>query len=90
MDSALLLHALDDPLMRQLDLSTGRGLRHLKNIILVRNHSVLAHGTETIDPKLGKQLGELALRSLRAFWRLEFDGEDVHDRIADLAFLVDI
>ena len=90
MDSALLLRALDDPLMRQLDLSSGRGLRHLKNIILVRNHSVLAHGTETIDPKLGKQLGELALRSLRAFWRLKFEGEDVHDRISDLTFLVDI
>ncbi|MBU2670177.1 hypothetical protein KOI35_42425 [Actinoplanes bogorensis] len=90
MDSALLLRALDDPLLRQLDLSSGRGLQRLKNIILVRNHSVLAHGTETIDPKLGKQLGDLALRSLRAFWRLRFDGEDVRDRIVDLTFLVDV
>jgi hypothetical protein len=28
--------------------------------------------------------------SLRAFWQLEFDGEDVDDRIAQLTFLVDI
>jgi hypothetical protein len=90
MDAALLLYALDDPLMRQLNLSSGRGLRHLKDIIRVRNHSVLAHGTTTIDPKLGEQLGSLALRSLRAFWQLEFDGEDVDDRIAQLTFLVDI
>jgi len=90
MDTALLLYALGDPLIRRLNLSSDRGLRHLKDIIRVRNDSVLAHGTKTIDPELGAKLGSLALRSIQAFWELEFGTENVDDRIAILTFLVDV
>jgi hypothetical protein len=51
---------------------------------------VLAHGTKAIDPRLSKELGSLALRSVRAFWELEFGNESVDDRIATLKFLVDV
>ncbi|MEJ3742491.1 TIGR02710 family CRISPR-associated CARF protein [Actinomycetes bacterium KLBMP 9797] len=90
MDTALLLYVLGDPMIRRLDLTSDKGLRHLKDIIRVRNESVLAHGTKTIDPRLSKELGSLALRSVRAFWELEFGNESVDDRIATLKFLVDV
>lgn len=90
MDTALLLYALDDPLIQRLGLATDKGLRHLKDVIRVRNESVLAHGTKTIDRRLGKELSSLALRSVRAFWELEFGSESVDERIATLTFLVDL
>jgi len=90
MDTALLLYALGDPLIRRLGLSSAKELRHLKDIIRVRNESVLAHGGKTIDLRLGRELGSLALRSVRAFWELEFGHESVDERIAALTFLVDV
>jgi CRISPR-associated protein (TIGR02710 family) len=90
MDTALLLYALDDPLIQRLGLATDKALRHLKDVIRVRNESVLAHGTKTIDPKLREELRSLARRSVHAFWELEFGRESVGDRIATLTFLVDV
>jgi CRISPR-associated protein (TIGR02710 family) len=89
MDAALLLFVLDDPMLKKLDLTTDKALRHFKGRLLARNKSVLAHGTETIDEALSGDLGRLATRSVRAFWALEFDGENIDERIATLEFVVD-
>lgn len=90
MDAALLLFVLGDPMLRTLDLTTDKSLRRFKGRLLARNKSVLAHGTETIDEALSDELGSLATRSVRAFWALEFGGEDVDKRIAALEFVVEL
>lgn len=62
-------------------------MRNLKNNLAARNRSVLAHGTDSIKPDLSRQLGDLALRSVRVFWGMECGGESVDERIAALAFV---
>ena len=90
LDAALLLHVLEDPLPKLLDITRDKALGHLKNLITSRNQSVLAHGTATVTAKLSGNLENFALRTLRAFWALEFDQENVDERIAALQFVVDV
>jgi hypothetical protein len=89
MEACLLLHCIDDPLIQKLGLTTAKALRHLKGQLVARNQSVLAHGTMAIDDKLSNELAKLALRSVRAFWELEFDDQNVDERISTLEFVVD-
>ena len=90
MDSALLLYLLDDPVAARLGLANEKALRHLSGLTESRNRSVLAHGTRTVTAELSRVLGNLALRSLRACWELEYDGAAVDERIATLQFVVEV
>jgi CRISPR-associated protein (TIGR02710 family) len=90
MNAGLLLLAVDDPVMIRLGLTTSKARRRFKQDLIARNKSVLAHGTATISSDVSKNLGSLALRAVRAFWQLEFGSESVDDRLASLAFVVDL
>lgn len=86
-DAVLLLHVLDDRLIRLLCLSDKRALSHLKRMTEARNQSVLAHGTETVTLELSEKLANFARRGLRSHWKLHPDGRRVDDRIAELRFV---
>ena len=90
MNGILLLCALDDRMVKRLGFTTTKALRRVKNELLARNHSVLAHGTETVSEDVREALQSLALRCLRAFWSLAFPGENVDKRLALLEFVVDV
>lgn len=86
-ESALLLHVLDDPMLPRFDLDRPKALRYLRSISEARNASVLAHGKTTVSTEVTEKLGGLALRALRAYWGLTHETEDIDDRIAELRFV---
>jgi CRISPR-associated protein (TIGR02710 family) len=90
MDAALLLHLRGDTILELLHITKEKALLHLNGLIRSRNQSVLAHGTESVTPDLSKVLGSFALRSLRAFWALEYGKDSVDERIATLQFVVEV
>jgi hypothetical protein len=87
MDSALLLYVVDDPLLKLLDITNEKGLRHLSGLTDARNQSVLAHGTSVVTPDLSTNLGNHAVRTLRAFWALGKRPERLDDLIKTLQFV---
>jgi CRISPR-associated protein (TIGR02710 family) len=90
LSAALLLHALDDRMVHELHLATEKALLHLGGLLDARNQSVLAHGTGTVTSALSMKLGNFALRSLRAFWALEYGEDSLGEQIETLQFLVDV
>jgi hypothetical protein len=90
MDGALLLAALSDPIATELGLSDLKFLNYLKTTVDARNDSVLAHGMRTVEPDYCRKLENLALRCLRAFWKLEQGAEKLDERIATLKFVVEV
>ncbi|WP_432904042.1 TIGR02710 family CRISPR-associated CARF protein [Micromonospora matsumotoense] len=90
MDGVVLLHVLNDALTKQLGLTNAKAFGHLRTLVHARNQSVLAHGTGTVTAKLSATLENFALRSLRAFWNIEFAKENVDERISALQFLVEV
>ncbi|HEU5128612.1 MAG TPA: TIGR02710 family CRISPR-associated CARF protein [Glycomyces sp.] len=86
-ESALLLHVLNDPMLPRFGLDGPKALRYLRSMSAARNDSVLAHGKATVSKEVTEKLGSLALRALRAYWGLVHRAEDVEDRIAELRFV---
>lgn len=78
MNAALVLAALDDPLLRASGLSGQKALGHLNTLATARNRSVLAHGDRTVDPEQSRTLESKARAVLRAHHRLR-DGESAGD-----------
>jgi CRISPR-associated protein (TIGR02710 family) len=88
--AAELLLVLSDPMLDVLEVRTAKALGHLNGLVLARNRSVLAHGTNTVTAELSGKLQNYALRCLRAFWALEFSAESVDARIATLQFVTHV
>ena len=64
--TAVLLWAIDDPLVRAAGLSDADDLRGLRNLAKARNRSMLAHGEESVSAKMSAELNDKALQVLRA------------------------
>lgn len=86
-DSAVLLSALDDPMLRKLGIGDRRALGHLNAVTEARNRSVLAHGLASVTPKQCNELHSLAQRGLRALWALHDPDEEIDARCERLRFL---
>jgi CRISPR-associated protein (Cas_Cas02710) len=90
MNAALVLAALDDPLLRAAGLFTTKALGHLNTLATARNRSVLAHGDRTVDPEQSRTLESKAHAVLRAYHRLrDGDGDDRGDVGGDVGGDVD-
>ena len=88
-DAALLLLALDDPMLGLLHMDRPSGFGRLTGLVGARNRSVLAPGTTSVNSKLARRLADLALLAISAFWQLESDGGAVEERIDRLRFLAE-
>jgi hypothetical protein len=86
-DSAVLLSALDDPMLRKLGMNDRRALSHLNTVTEARNRSVLAHGLASVTPKQSNELHSLAQRGLRALWALHHPDEEIDARCERLRLL---
>ena len=90
LDAALLAQVLEDPMVDLLGMVGPKSFGQLKRLIGARNGSVLAHGVDSVEPKLSEELATFALRTLRAFWALEFGRERVDEKIGILGFVVEV
>ncbi|MEV0647432.1 hypothetical protein AB0I28_19390 [Phytomonospora sp. NPDC050363] len=85
--AAALLQAQGDAVTDPAELATATDLQELRKLAEARNQSVLAHGEESVSPKISADLNRKALRVLRAYWQLTYPGEDLDGIRAELAFL---
>lgn len=89
-DAALLLYVLRDPILERIDVTDEAALRDLAGLIDAREGSVLARGTGSVTVDVSERLGDLALRTVRAFWGLEFGSERVDETLAALRFVGEV
>ncbi|MCA1702971.1 MAG: hypothetical protein LC808_06750 [Actinobacteria bacterium] len=87
MNAALVLAALDDPLLARAKLASSKALGHLNTLATARNRSVLAHGDRTVSPTQSGTLESKARAVLRAYHRLRDDGEDIDSLVEHLRFI---
>jgi hypothetical protein len=87
MNAALILAALDDPLLETARLTGSKALGHLSTLATARNRSVLAHGNRTVDPGQSKVLEGKARAVLRSYHGLRQDGSDIDALIENLRFV---
>jgi hypothetical protein len=87
MNAALILAALDDPLLVRAKLAGSKALGHLDTLAAARNRSVLAHGDRTVSPAQSRTLESRARAVLRAYRSLRDDGEDVDSLVKNLRFV---
>jgi hypothetical protein len=87
MNAALMLAALDDPLLAMAKLVGSKALGHLNTLATARNRSVLAHGDCTVSPAQSGTLESKARAVLRAYHRLRDDGEDIDSLVKHLRFI---
>jgi hypothetical protein len=87
MNAALMLAALDDPLLAQAKLAGSKALGHLDTLATARNRSVLAHGYRTVSPAESGTLENKARTLLRAYHQLRDVGEDVDSLVENLRFI---
>ncbi len=90
MNAAVLLHALDDSLLRRIDIKDAKGLNYLSKQAEVRNKSVLAHGYQCVSARECQLLRALALNCLRALWGLHQPDQDVDLLCQTLRFVQDL
>lgn len=88
-EAFILLYLLDDEMLKLTGIKGMPGLGHVRELADIRNHSVLAHGEESVAKEYCAKLRQRALLHLRAFWRLHEDGGDVDERIEILRFVVE-
>jgi hypothetical protein len=86
-ESAILLKAVDDPMLPLFGLDKVPALKHLRSMSEARNSSVLAHGKTTVAPTLCEKLGNYALQALRAYWKLAQSDQEIDRRIEELCFV---
>jgi hypothetical protein len=87
MNAALVLAALDDPLLARAKLAGSKALGHLNTLATSRNRSVLAHGDRTVSPAQSSTLENKAQAVLRAYYGLRDDGEDIDSLVEHLRFI---
>jgi CRISPR-associated protein (TIGR02710 family) len=90
-DAAIILHALDDRMLRRLKITNDRGLSHLAQLTEGRNMSLLAHGQQRVTTDQCKHLEGQARQILRALWELHGPpGENIDEVCEGLRFLRDV
>ncbi|WP_157930447.1 TIGR02710 family CRISPR-associated CARF protein [Glycomyces xiaoerkulensis] len=87
MDAAILLNALEDPIMEDLDLAGVNPLKGLRGQIKVRNRSVLAHGTENVDAYQSRKFENFIRHRLERYWELEPDRPPFNEYLDTLKFI---
>ena len=70
LNSAALLMAVEDDLIRRAHIAIPGGLNELKAVSAIRNGSVLAHGTSTVDERKAGKLKAMTERVLNAYLSL--------------------
>jgi CRISPR-associated protein (Cas_Cas02710) len=86
-DALVLLHIVDDELLRAAKINGLGGIGHVRGLVEGRNRSILAHGDKSVTADQCRDLRARAMLNLRAFWRLHHAGQDVEDRIETLRFV---
>jgi hypothetical protein len=90
-DAAIILHGLDDRMLRRLKVTSDRGLSHLAQLTEGRNVSLLAHGQQRVTTGQCKNLEGQARQILRALWELHGPpGENIQEVCEGLRFLRDV
>lgn len=87
MNAALILAALDDPLLAKAKLAGSKALGHLNTLATARNRSVLAHGNRPVGSSQSATLESKARSVLRAYHFLRGSSDDVDELIANLRFI---
>lgn len=87
MNAAILLRAVDDKLLKDVDMHSVRGLQRLKKIGEIRNQSVLAHGFERITEEQSNELRMISEKIFDAFWSLHGDTPSLEETYKPLRFL---
>jgi hypothetical protein len=91
LDAAIILHALDDTMLRRVKITDSRGLSHLSQLTEGRNKSLLAHGQQRVTTEQCSKLEGQARLILRALWELHGPpGENIHEVCEGLRFLRDV
>jgi CRISPR-associated protein (TIGR02710 family) len=89
-NAAIMLHLLDDEMLRRVKITDVRGLNHLAKLTEARNHSLLAHGELRVTADQCDSLRGRVLSILRALWDLHGPGEDLDKVCEGLRFLKDV
>lgn len=87
MNAAILLRAVDDRLLEDVDMHSVRGLQRLKKIGEIRNQSVLAHGFERITEEQSNTLRRISEKIFDAFWSLHGDTPSLKETYQPLRFV---
>jgi CRISPR-associated protein (TIGR02710 family) len=87
MDAALLLHSLEDPVLRTVGLADDDGLFALMRQAEFRNRSVLAHGSESVDAHASGQFEGYVRDRLLGFWSLQEDRPKLDSYLDALRFV---
>jgi len=87
MNAALVLAALDDPLLAKAKLAGSKALGHLNTLATARNRSVLAHGDRTVSPAQSGTLESKARAVLRAYHQLRDDEASIDSLVEHLRFI---
>jgi CRISPR-associated protein (TIGR02710 family) len=87
MNAALVLAALDDPMLAKAKLTGSKALGHLNTLATARNRSVLAHGDRTVSPAQSSTLESKARAVLRAYYKLRDHEENIDTLIEHLRFI---
>ena len=91
LDAAIILHTLEDAMLRQVKITDIRGLSHLAKLTEARNKSLLAHGQQRVAAEQCSKLEGQAFQILRALWELHGPpGENIHEVCEELLFLRDV
>jgi len=91
LDAAIILHALDDAMLRRIKITDSRGLSYLSQLTEGRNKSLLAHGQQRVTTEQCGKLEGQARQILRALWELHGPpGENIHEVCEGLRFLRDV
>jgi len=91
LDAAIILHTLDDTMLRQVKITNARGLGHLARLTEGRNQSLLAHGQRRVTVEQCRELEGQARQILRALWQLHGRaGENIDEVCEGLRFLRDV
>ncbi len=86
-NGALLLRSESDALLSQAHFDQPKALSSLRNLIFIRNGSILAHGYRSVSEKDCKDLRAPAERLLTAYWTLNSEPTSFKQAIEELRFL---
>jgi hypothetical protein len=95
LDAAIILHVLDDALLKRIPIAGVGGLSHLADLARARNSSLLAHGHRRVSQEQCESLESEVRNILRALWSLhrpegERPEDDLDTVCESLRFLRDV
>lgn len=87
MDSAVLLFALEDPMLKRAELSEIKGLAHLNSLLGLRNRSALGHGINQISAHDSYAVHARTLIILQAYWKTLGNNDNARTACKELRLL---